>query len=180
MHLYVDGAFASALNANAERPDVGAVYPTYGPAHRFDLTLPAARGQHRVCAYGINVGAGSTNTELGCITVNQGGIPNAPAIYVYWSGYYWRFEMGGQVKDNSPDEDGFVIERSDGGSAGPWNTVYGTLRRRGDGSSGSMAATSPAVCCIATAHVRSILSFSSFIHCMQSRSPAPASQTHKS
>ncbi|MBW9119446.1 hypothetical protein JNB63_05005 [Microbacterium trichothecenolyticum] len=67
VHVYVDGAFAGALLANGSRGDVGAVYPGY-TSTGFDGTVTAAAGSHHVCAYALNVGAGSSNTEIGCRT----------------------------------------------------------------------------------------------------------------
>jgi hypothetical protein len=75
VHVYMDGAFVTGTTASANRPDVGAAYPGYGSAHGYDLTVPGAPGQHTICTYGINVGMGTVNTQLGCKTVTQG--PNA-------------------------------------------------------------------------------------------------------
>jgi len=64
VHVYV-GAAGYAVRADGSRPDVGAVYPGYGPAHGFSASLPAAAGPQRVCVYGINTGPGA-NTLIGC------------------------------------------------------------------------------------------------------------------
>lgn len=66
VHVYVDSV-GVAVRADGSRPDVGAVFPAYGPAHGYTAEIPA-RGTVRVCAYGINVGIGST-TALGCRSV---------------------------------------------------------------------------------------------------------------
>jgi subtilisin family serine protease len=74
VHVYVDGS-GYALDARSSRPDVGAAYAGYGSAHGFGVTVPASGGSHTVCAYGINVGAGS-NSVLGCRVVSvPGGSP---------------------------------------------------------------------------------------------------------
>ena len=65
VHLYVDGN-GMATTANGNRPDVGAAFPDYGPAHGWSASMPASPGLHNVCAYGINVGQGGTNPLLGC------------------------------------------------------------------------------------------------------------------
>ncbi len=67
VHVYVDGS-GVATTANGSRPDVAAVYPGYGAAHGYILSIPATPGAHNVCAYGINIGQGS-NSVLGCRTV---------------------------------------------------------------------------------------------------------------
>ena len=69
VHVYVDGT-GVALTASGNRPDIGAVFPGYGSAHGFSATVPAGPGQHTVCAYGINTGAGA-NVSLGCRVVSM-------------------------------------------------------------------------------------------------------------
>jgi hypothetical protein len=68
VHIYVD---AVGLNAAADKPrdDVAAAYPGYGPNHGFSETITTTPGQHTVCAYAINSGAGPGNTGLACRTV---------------------------------------------------------------------------------------------------------------
>jgi SpoIID/LytB domain protein len=64
----------SVFPADQSRPDVAAVYPTAGHLHGFTAQLPiSGRGTHNICAYGINVGAGSINRTLGCRTATVGG-----------------------------------------------------------------------------------------------------------
>jgi hypothetical protein len=121
VHVYVDNAFATAVIATVSRPDVGAAYPGYGSAHGFDLTLPAAPGPHTVCVYGINVGAGSVNTQIGCSTVTQGAPPAAASLKV-WA-HTSQSIMYVSVTDNSNNEDGFAIERATS-ATGPWTQLY--------------------------------------------------------
>ncbi|MBW8761706.1 MAG: hypothetical protein JF592_03860, partial [Microbacterium sp.] len=67
VHVYVDSASAAYV-ADKARPDVGAAYPGLGSAHGFAQTIPVTAGQHQVCVYAINNGAGG-HTSLGCRTV---------------------------------------------------------------------------------------------------------------
>lgn len=68
--VYVDGGFAGSRPANASRPDVGAAYRGWGDNHGFDFTVPVSgSGQKQVCVWGLNTGAGSENTLLGCRNV---------------------------------------------------------------------------------------------------------------
>jgi hypothetical protein len=67
VHVYVGGRLAGTALANGTRPDVGAAYPRSGPAHGFDVTVPAPAGRHEVCVYGIDLG-GSPNGLVGCRT----------------------------------------------------------------------------------------------------------------
>lgn len=77
VHVYVDGQFRGARRANLERADLGALLPAFGTNHGFSVSLAGlAGGTHQVCVYGINVGAGDTNTSLGCgSVVLPGGAP---------------------------------------------------------------------------------------------------------
>jgi hypothetical protein len=73
VHVYVDGVGVGSGRADRNRPDVAAAYPGMGPAHGFDVTVPAAPGVRQVCVYGINVGpSGNGNALLGCSTVRLG------------------------------------------------------------------------------------------------------------
>jgi hypothetical protein len=67
VHVYVDSV-GTAVTASGSRPDLATAFPGYGTAHGFNATIPASPGLHTVCAYGINVGAG-TNSGLGCKVV---------------------------------------------------------------------------------------------------------------
>ena len=69
-HVYVDGVGYSVA-ADRIRPDVAAAHPEAGAAHGYATTVPVPSGSHNVCAYGINVGAGTENTTLGCQTVTS-------------------------------------------------------------------------------------------------------------
>jgi hypothetical protein len=64
VHFYIDGV-GTAGRADIDRPDVGDVYPGYGPRHGIDASFEVAPGVHQVCAYGINRGPGG-NALLGC------------------------------------------------------------------------------------------------------------------
>lgn len=67
VHVYVDGKAVRSVQAAGPRPDVGRIYGL-GDAHGFDVTLPAARGVHEVCVYGIDSSRG-VNPRLGCRSV---------------------------------------------------------------------------------------------------------------
>ena len=51
--------------ANQSRPDVGVVFPVFGPTHGFSQVIPTAPGSHQVCVYGVNIGPGA-DVLLGC------------------------------------------------------------------------------------------------------------------
>jgi hypothetical protein len=68
VHVYVQSyvdTVGVATTASNTRSDVAAAFPGYGSAHGYGVTVPATAGLKRVCAYGINVGVGTTST-LGC------------------------------------------------------------------------------------------------------------------
>jgi hypothetical protein len=68
-HVYVDGVGAANVLAAAPRSDIGTIFPSWGPNHGFDITLPGlSPGAHTVCVYGYNIGPGAS-TLLRCATV---------------------------------------------------------------------------------------------------------------
>jgi hypothetical protein len=67
VHAYVDGRFATLVHATSVRPDVAAAIPAWGGAHGFSVRLPLAPGPHKVCIYGINIGAGD-NALVECVS----------------------------------------------------------------------------------------------------------------
>ena len=69
VHLYVDGALTTALIAGDSRPDIEKSYPGIGPELGYSTALTLAEGTHKICAYAINVGAGTENPSIGCQTV---------------------------------------------------------------------------------------------------------------
>lgn len=76
MHVYLDGAPVLAVLADQPRPDVGNVLPEFGPDHGLDVLIPdVTEGTHTVCLYAINIGAGTSNTDLGCRTVYRNPNP---------------------------------------------------------------------------------------------------------
>ncbi|MEV7972694.1 N-acetylmuramoyl-L-alanine amidase [Cellulomonas sp. NPDC089187] len=73
VHIYVDGTFVQAVQADQSRPDVGAAYGK-GDNHGFSATVPAVGGTRQVCIHAINQPAGS-NPRIGCATVTVGNPP---------------------------------------------------------------------------------------------------------
>ncbi|HEV7205719.1 MAG TPA: fibronectin type III domain-containing protein [Jatrophihabitans sp.] len=65
----VDGHANAATLANGIRTDVAARYPHAGPRHGFSWVAPVPEGQHTVCLWAQNFGAGST-TRLACASKN--------------------------------------------------------------------------------------------------------------
>ncbi len=78
VHLYV-GDKGTARTADVARADVGAAYPAYGAKHGFSATLASPSGTQTVCAYAINVAAGS-NVQLGCKEVVVGAPPDKGSV----------------------------------------------------------------------------------------------------
>jgi len=76
VHVYVDGAFKTALTANTSRPDVAAAFPWVSTRHGFDATLAVGGGWHEVCVFAMNTGPyGFTNPILGCRSAFVDGSP---------------------------------------------------------------------------------------------------------
>jgi hypothetical protein len=67
--IYADGRGLRRLTADIPRPDVARIFPGRGTNHGYSFSVAMAAGTHRICAYAINAGAGSSNPLLGCRTV---------------------------------------------------------------------------------------------------------------
>ena len=81
VRLLIDGQLGPLATANAPRPDVAAAFPGFGPNHGFDVQVPLPVGAHLVCANGVNVQSGLSNTFLGC-TVASGAGPASGFVAV--------------------------------------------------------------------------------------------------
>jgi len=69
VRVTVNGVDLPVGRADRPRPDVGQLYPQWGDAHGFGAVVPwEGEGTVNVCAYGVNVFAG-TDTLLGCRNV---------------------------------------------------------------------------------------------------------------
>ncbi len=78
IHVYVDGQWGTGTTTPVDRPDVLQAYPGTGAAEGFEARLPALpSGPRTVCAYALNIGAGTSNTGLGCRQVT---VPPADPI----------------------------------------------------------------------------------------------------
>ena len=72
-HVYVDGNFAGAWNANVYRSDVAAAYRDYGGEHGYDVQVPVSPGQHTVELWVINDGGADQPLLLGARVLSIGG-----------------------------------------------------------------------------------------------------------
>ena len=68
VQMYIDSRANAMTWANQSRTDVGAVYPSSGPNHGYNLKMATTAGTHTVCLYGINTGPG-TSVQFGCRAV---------------------------------------------------------------------------------------------------------------
>jgi SpoIID/LytB domain protein len=76
VHFYVDGRWAGATTANQDGAgQAEAALHGYGTQHGFTGVVRLGAGPHTICSYGINVGQGSTNPVLGCLSVTGDGNP---------------------------------------------------------------------------------------------------------
>ncbi len=74
--LYVDGKGAASTTANIAMPSLAGSLGANNTAHGFSATVTGLQaGRHQVCAWGINVGAGS-NAQFQCADFTvEGGSP---------------------------------------------------------------------------------------------------------
>lgn len=90
VHIYVDGHWAGATSANLDgATQAEANLPGYGTLHGFSAQTKLGPGNHSICAYGINVGQGSTNPRLGCVSMNGDGNPIGHLDSVVSKGGAW-------------------------------------------------------------------------------------------
>ncbi|MEO5842675.1 MAG: twin-arginine translocation signal domain-containing protein [Acidimicrobiales bacterium] len=74
-HIYVDGRLVQLATGDLNRPDVGAAYPGFGPAHGFDAVVPLTDGNHSICIYAFNESQPANSPLLACKTVAVSGVP---------------------------------------------------------------------------------------------------------
>lgn len=73
VHAYIGVTGFQLGPASTPRRDVANVYPSFGPNHGFDATIPWTNaGPVSICVYAINVGPAAPNTGLGCRTFDVG------------------------------------------------------------------------------------------------------------
>ncbi|MCW2576468.1 MAG: hypothetical protein JWR66_2498 [Modestobacter sp.] len=65
VHVYSDGSAVGSLTTGAARPDVAAAF-SVGQSQGFSNSFAVSPGAHRICVYGINLGSGSANPQMGC------------------------------------------------------------------------------------------------------------------
>jgi hypothetical protein len=80
IRFYAGSLRVGDIVADDRLSSVARAYPEAGSAHGFTLSTRLAKGKHRVCAYSINKGSGTTSTRLGCRTVTVTAPPLTPAI----------------------------------------------------------------------------------------------------
>jgi hypothetical protein len=69
VQVFVDGRPTAILTASASRPDIAATYPSFSTQHGLDDDVRVATGTHIICVNALNVGAGDSDTFLGCRSV---------------------------------------------------------------------------------------------------------------
>jgi SpoIID/LytB domain protein len=90
VHIYVDGTWAGATSASLDgATQAEAAFPGYGTMHGYTASVHLSPGAHQICAYGINVGQGSTNPRLGCVSINGDSNPIGHLDSVSLNGGQW-------------------------------------------------------------------------------------------
>lgn len=121
IHIYVDGAYKTGTHASVSRPDVADVYPEYGAAHGYDITVPVNPGTRTVCTWGINVAAGNENRQLGCMTVEMGARPGTPGITVEAAPDDAEITVTVRNYDEQENVTDILVERSTPEEPGYWH-----------------------------------------------------------
>jgi hypothetical protein len=106
VRVYADGKWVSSGVANLPRPDLAAGYPYNGTNHGFSIFTPLSPGNHVLCAYGMNIGAGTLNTRFGCVTVIRAVQPFGASTGIIRAGISNTVQVAGWAID--PDTLGAV------------------------------------------------------------------------
>lgn len=75
VQINVDGKFNARTKADRSRPDVAKEWQPYGDKHGWSVEITVPGGTRRICAWGLNVGAGANNGRVGAcrdFTVKSG------------------------------------------------------------------------------------------------------------
>jgi hypothetical protein len=113
IHLHAGGQFTAALRAD-QSPSLASgwvsTHDGYGAEHGFDGVVTPAADSPNICAYGINVEAGTANTQLGCRR-----LPPASPSDLQVTGAHDQ-ELWVDWQDDSSHEDGYdiLVQRADG------------------------------------------------------------------
>jgi hypothetical protein len=106
VRIYADGKWVSGGVANLPRPDLAAGYPYNGTNHGFSIFTPLTPGNHVLCAYGLNLAAGTVNTRFGCVTVIRATKPFGASTGILRAGISNTIQLAGWAID--PDTVGAV------------------------------------------------------------------------
>jgi hypothetical protein len=83
LEVTIDGAIAGPATPSLPRPDVAAVYPSYGANLGFTATEPATPGYHFLCVVGVNADLGIPDAPIGgCRGVVVPGVVAGQAVPV--------------------------------------------------------------------------------------------------
>lgn len=130
IHTYVDGVNYPGW-ANQSRPDVGAIYPGFGPNHGFAVSVPITPTTRSVCSFAINVAAGG-HQLLRCLDLK---LPAGPPF-----GVIDRIA----TREGAIDFSGWSIDPDTSGPVGINVVVDGQDNSfRADGSRPDLAAAFP-------------------------------------
>ncbi len=69
VNVYAGGTKIGTDTTDVARPDVATANYGVGDDQGFEATLPLSQGEHTVCVYPVNIGAGYSNPRLGCTTL---------------------------------------------------------------------------------------------------------------
>jgi Fibronectin type III domain len=106
VRIYADGKYLSNGVANGSRPDLLSRYPYNGGNHGFNVFTPLSPGRHQLCAYGLNLAAGTVNTKFGCVSVDRAVLPVGASTGIIRAGTSNTIQLAGWAID--PDTLGAV------------------------------------------------------------------------
>ncbi len=103
VHMYLDGQGVAVMRADGYRPDLAPHFPSGGVYHGFSAEIHPSLGNHTLCVYGINVGAGHNNL-IGCVAMDYPAVMGSLDHAAYNAP--GRLSLGGWAID--PDTTGSI------------------------------------------------------------------------
>lgn len=99
VRIYADGKYTASGVANLARPDLLGHFPDNGANHGFSVFTPLTPGTHVLCAYGLNIAAGTVNTKFGCVTVARAVNPFGASTGIIRAGTSNTIQLAGWAID---------------------------------------------------------------------------------
>jgi hypothetical protein len=125
----VDGRNATTVTASVPRGDVAAAYPSYGPNHGYDVTVPASPIAHQVCVTAVHVGNGTDATSCRSVDAvvgfNASGISYDTAHAQITASYLDDLKSVATTNDTTVQQSTTIADTKQVTDTQGWSDTYG-------------------------------------------------------